>query len=87
MFTFEIIMCTLALLWGGDPFHPLILHFFGINFPSHPSSQFRFFTFCGQAGQQNNGKSCRAHERAPLPNWPTPATLRPPPPNTYTRPS
>ena len=40
--------CTLARLFKGTPLQPLILNFSGINFPSHPRSQFPFLNFCGQ---------------------------------------
>ena len=41
-------------------------------------TQFLFLTFRGQ-DNRIRGKVCRSHEHAPLPNLPTPTTLRPPP--------
>ena len=74
------LLFTFACLCEGTPLQPLKLDFFGIDFPSHPRSQFTFLTFRGQ-DNRTRGKAVISHERHPLPNWPTPATLRPPPPH------
>ena len=36
------LLCTLARLCEGTPFQPLRIDFFGIDFPSHPPSQFPY---------------------------------------------
>ena len=65
-------------LMRGKPSSTTLTRFLWFNFPSHPRSQFPSLTFCGQ-DNITRGKVCRSHERNSLPNWPTPATSRPPP--------
>ena len=72
------LLCTLANLYEGTPLQPLRPNSFGIDFPSHPRSQLPFITFHRQ-NNRTRVKARRAHERAPLPNLPTPTTFRPTP--------
>ena len=48
-----------------------------IDFPLHPCSQLKFLTFSGQ-DNRTSVKGFRAHERALLPNRPTPTIFIPP---------
>ena len=79
------LLCALACLCKGTPLQPLILDFFGIDFHLHPHSQFPFFTFRGK-DNITRGKTCRYHERYPIPNLTTPAKSPPTPPTNYTPP-
>ena len=63
------LLCTLARL---NPLQPLIIDFFGIDFPSHPCSQLTFINFCGQ-DNRTRVKARIYHEHALLPK------LNPPP--------
>ena len=72
------LLCTLARLCKGTPLQLLRLDFFGIDFPLHPCSQLLFLNFCGQ-DNRTRGKARRAHERALLPNLPTPRDIARPP--------
>ena len=72
------LLCTLARLGEGTLLQPLRLDFFGIDFPLHPRSQLPYL-FVLIAGRKTRGNARRAHERAPLPNLTTPATIAPPP--------
>ena len=74
------LLCTLARLCEGIHLQPLRLDFFGINSPSHPCSQLPYLNF---AASITRGKAHIAHERALLPNRPTPDTSHPQLPPKY----
>ena len=63
-----------ALIWGNSP-STTLTWLFRFDFPSHPCSHYCHFSFF--AVRTTRGKA-RFPERAPLPNQPTPAALRPP---------
>ena len=72
------LLCTLTRLCEGTPLQLLQLDFFGSTFPHIIPHNCHFSPFARQ-DNRTRGKACRAHDRAPLPNRPTPATSPPPP--------
>ena len=67
------LLCTLARFCEGNP-----LQLFRLDFLSHPRSQSHKFHF-SHFSNRTREKARKYHERAPLPNLPTPMTLRPKP--------
>ena len=63
--SFLKVVCNFTRLYEGNPLQPLRLNFFGIDYPLHLHSQFPFFSFHRQAGQQNKGKGMQSpHARS-----------------------
>ena len=71
------LLCTLARLCEGIPLRPLRLNI-SLASPPLTISVSPFLPF-SRAGQENRtgGKARRAHERAPIPNLPTPGYIAP----------
>ena len=74
------LLYTLTHLLKGTTLQPLQLDF--ISRPRSQSLDCHFSHFCNKT----RGKAHKPHDHAPIPNIPTPLTLRPKPSTTYTPP-
>ena len=82
------LLCPLARLCrGGGGLKHLDSTSSESTFPNILAHNFHLSLLAGRQDNRTRGKAHRAHERAPLPNLPTPYTSLPPPPTTYPQPS